>query len=83
MWGRRKRTERTLAEIRERMEALWENHKEIRGWTVDKLIRMERDLHEARAENAALLERLEALERAHWHDGIESNCTECREIWNK
>ena len=27
--------------------------------------------------------RLDALERAHWHDGIENNCTECKEVWGK
>lgn len=83
MWGHRKRTEQALAELRESVEAVREKYKETRGRTLDMLIRMEHELHEARAENAALLERLEALERAHWHDGIQSNCTECREVWSK
>lgn len=80
MWGRRKQA---LAEMQKRIDAVQEKHKETRGWTLDMLTRLEYELHEARAENAALLERLEALERAHWHDGIENNCTECREVWNK
>lgn len=65
------------------LDNTWETNKQNMNWVIDKMIRLERELHEVREENAGLLMRLEALERAHWHEGIEQNCTECREVWNK
>lgn len=65
------------------LDNTWEANKQNMNWVIDKMIRLERELHEVREENAGLLMRLEALERAHWHEGIEQNCTECREVWNK
>ena len=65
------------------LDNTWETNKQNMSWVIDKMIRLERELHEVREENAGLLMRLDALERTHWHEGIEQNCTECREVWNK
>lgn len=97
MLGHRKRTEQALAEMRKNIEIMRLKYEIFRSCVEDRLVLMDKELREAReestelgrklviarAENAALLERLEALERAHWHKGIENNCTECRKIWNK
>lgn len=83
MWGHRKRTEQALAELREKTEASLENCGRFMKWTENTLMRLDKELNEARAASAELFKRLEALERANWHKGIENNCTECREAWNK
>ena len=62
------------------LDNTWETNKQNMNWVIDKMIRLERELHEVREENAGLLIRLEALERAHWYEGIEQNCTECRGV---
>ena len=72
-----------LQDLQDEMDKKWEDGNEYIRALEHRMYNSELRENATREMLQVLERRLDALERAHWHDGIESNCTECKEVWNK